>query len=114
MPITPAELKAKREWLGLSAAQIGDVLSVSGRTIRHWEANKHPVPEWATDQILDLIQVTEALEATMAAGPGPILTYPTDQARPADMWLPAAWHRAAAARVAHQTGRDIAYQEDQP
>lgn len=110
-PMNPAELKTKREWLGLSSSQTGSILGVSGRTIRHWESSRYRIPEWAADQINNIVDLTEILEKTMASSTGFICTYQTDDDRPLDMWLPAAWHRAAAARVAHRTGRGITYQE---
>ncbi len=36
--MTPQEFKAAREALGLSASQLGTILSTDPRTIRKWEA----------------------------------------------------------------------------
>lgn len=45
MPITGNVLKAGRKVLGLTQAEVADVLGVSIDTIKHWEAGKKPIPE---------------------------------------------------------------------
>lgn len=48
--MTPDEFKNIRTHLGLSAARLAERLGVaSGRTIRKWEAGKHPIP-WEIGQ----------------------------------------------------------------
>ena len=43
--MTPAELKAARQALGLSAEGLAALLQVqSGRTVRRWEAGEREVP----------------------------------------------------------------------
>jgi DNA-binding transcriptional regulator YiaG len=45
--MTPAELKAGRHELGLSAAQLGKALRLGadgGRTVRRWEAGDRAIP----------------------------------------------------------------------
>lgn len=37
--MTPAEFKAARHTLGLTASELGYVLNVDARTIRRWEAD---------------------------------------------------------------------------
>lgn len=36
-PVTPTQFKAMRQELGLSAAQLGQILNTDPRTIRRWE-----------------------------------------------------------------------------
>ncbi len=47
--MTPAEFRAARDRLGLSAEEAGYVLGVAGRTVRKWEADDgtRPVPPMA-------------------------------------------------------------------
>ena len=43
--MTPAEFRAARKKLGLSAQKMAQALKMpSGRTIRRWEAGDNPVP----------------------------------------------------------------------
>lgn len=52
--ITPGEMKAWREHLGMTPKQIATVLRVTERTVRHWEAGGGRIPfllYWAMQQI---------------------------------------------------------------
>jgi DNA-binding transcriptional regulator YiaG len=43
-PMTPTELKAAREALGLSGARLAKALEVYERTVWRWEAGTAPIP----------------------------------------------------------------------
>lgn len=119
-PMTAAEFKVVREYLGLSGDWLATHLDVNPRTVRAWESGKYPVPEGVRLQM-------EALEAETARGvtlaidacndmrdPG-ILTYRSDtdyrRHHPELNW-PASWHRAVVARVAQEViGLRIEYWE---
>ena len=45
--MTAAEFRVARKRLGLSTAQLGAAIGVTARSVRRWEAGKHPVPRWA-------------------------------------------------------------------
>lgn len=48
------ELKVLRLALGISAADLGEILHVSARTINHWEARTYPVNRMVTDTLRKL------------------------------------------------------------
>ncbi len=108
--MTPAEFRVIREYLGLTGDWLAAHLGVSGRTVRHWEAGKYPIPdgvrlaierfEWETASLVGLL--VEGLNRT---GDRVIVTYRSDEeyqsveSRPARL---ASWHRAVVARVAQE------------
>jgi len=108
--MTPAELRVVREFLGLSSAALAEILGVSDRTVRHWEAGKHPIPDGVRLEVERL----EAYTAEFVAGvvgkltvhPAPVVvTYRSDReyhAAHPEIPLPASWHRAVMARVAQE------------
>lgn len=108
--MTPAELRVVREFLGLSSAALAKYLGVSDRTVRHWEAGKHPIPDGVRLEVERL----EAYTAEFVAGvveklmdiPDPVVvTYRSDReyhAAHPEIPLPASWHRAVIARVAQE------------
>lgn len=121
-PMTDAELRVVREYLGLTGDALGQLLGVQGRSVRNWEAGKYAIPDGVRDQIeaweaSTAEQVTAAIEAVNAMVDPAIATYRSD----ADYWgaqpqmepWPAAWHRAIVARVAQEVpGLVIAYRND--
>jgi len=46
--LTPEELRARRERLGLSPEALSGLLLLSRSTVRHWESGRYPVPPYAT------------------------------------------------------------------
>ena len=81
--------------LGLTPDELGDLLHVSARTIRHWESGKHVPPTGAIidyRKLLDEHDITvRAVRAIVAEGAPVVL--PTNSPYPDGWWL------AAAARV---------------
>ncbi len=120
-PMTRAELRVVREFLGLSQCALGAVLSVSDRTVRHWEEGKYAIPERVRGEIEDLEAMTgrfigRAVERLNTMADPAVVTYATD----AEYWaahpqvtLPASWHRAVIARTALEVpGLVIVYAAD--
>ncbi|MFI2078537.1 helix-turn-helix domain-containing protein [Streptomyces triculaminicus] len=121
--MTPAEFKVVREFLGLTGDWLAGHLGVSGRTVRSWEAGKHPIPDGVRLEIEDL----EARTAGFISGcisqlkdlPDPrVITYRDDteyHTTHPEMPFPASWHRAVIARIAQEVpGLAIAYHSDVP
>ena len=92
---TPATIATARRVLGLTPDELGDLLHVSARTIRHWESGKHVPPTGAIIDyraLLDEHDITvRAVRAAVVDGQPFIL--PTNSIYPDGWWL------AAAARV---------------
>lgn len=48
MPLSPADLKARRQRLGLSQAELARALGMTGsgaeRTVRRWESGEYDIP----------------------------------------------------------------------
>lgn len=92
---TPATIATARRVLGLTPDELGDLLHVSARTIRHWESGKHVPPAGAIDDYRKLLDDhnsdVRAVRAVVAEGAPVVL--PTNSPYPDGWWL------AAAARV---------------
>jgi transcriptional regulator with XRE-family HTH domain len=118
--ITAPELKTTREHLGLSDARLAAHLGTSSRTVRNWEEGKYPIPDGVTGQIAALEESTDAFIAeqikTIANEAAPTFeTYRSDAECPASVPYGAAWHRAAAARIARAVpGCALTYAPDEP
>jgi hypothetical protein len=108
--MTDAEFKVVREYLGLTGDWLAAHLGVSGRTVRHWEQGKFPIPDGVRLEMEDLERRTHEFVAGIAGAlmdlPGPgVVTYRTDaeyHAAHPDVPFPASWHRAVIARVAQE------------
>jgi hypothetical protein len=121
--MTDAEFKVVREFLGLTGDWLAAHLGVSGRTVRHWEQGKYPIPDGVRLEIEDLERRTaefiDQIIPQLLDMPDPgVVTYRTDeeyhQAHP-EVPFPAAWHRAVVARIAQEVpGLVIAYTDPQP
>lgn len=92
---TPATIATARRVLGLTPDELGDLLHVSARTIRHWESGKYVPPTGVIIDyraLLDEHDITvRAVRAVVAEGAPVVL--PTNSIYPDGWWL------AAAARV---------------
>lgn len=117
-PMTDAELRVVREWLGLTTRWLADHLGVAERTVHRWENGASPIPDGvrlAVERIEEQTAnvVTAAVATLNDARDAAMLTYRTDADyrahHPEQPW-PASWHRAVAARIAHEVpGLEIAY-----
>ena len=61
---TPATIATARRVLGLTPDELGDLLHVSARTIRHWESGKHVPP---TGAIIDYRALLDEHDITVRA-----------------------------------------------
>lgn len=106
--MTPAEFRVVREFLGLTGDWLAGHLSVSPRTVRHWEAGRYPIPGGVRLEMERLEAETGDFIARAVGHlldmPDPVaVAYRSDveyhAAHPEVAW-PAAWHRAVIARIA--------------
>lgn len=119
--MTSAEFRVVREFLGLTPEWLAAHLTVSGRTVRHWEQGKYLIPDGVRIQLEDLERLTgefigKAVEQLMDLPEPGIVTYRTDaeyHASHPESAYPASWHRAVCARIAQEVpGLSIAYASD--
>ncbi len=116
--MSPAEFRVVREFLGLTGDWLAAHLGVSGRTVRHWEQGKYPIPDGVRLEMERLEAVTGEFVSGVIGKlmdlpePG-VVTYRTDEeyhAAHPEVPFPASWHRAVIARVAQEVpGLAIAY-----
>ncbi|MDR2379911.1 MAG: hypothetical protein LBE08_01825 [Bifidobacteriaceae bacterium] len=114
-PMSAGELRVIRQFLGLSADQLGALLGVAGRSVRRWESSErdeHGAVRWPIpDGIRQAVERLEDAAATEVGAmvrylremPDPgIVTFRTDAemaaAHPGTR-LPASWHRAIVGRA---------------
>jgi hypothetical protein len=116
--MTDAEFRVVREFLGVTPEWLAAHLGVSGRTVRHWEQGKYPIPDGVRLEIEDLERRTgefiDQIIPQLLDMPEPgVITYRTDEeyhAAHPEVPFPAAWHRAVVARIAQEVpGLVIAY-----
>ncbi|MEO6701748.1 MAG: DUF1870 family protein [Jatrophihabitantaceae bacterium] len=117
-PMTDAELRVVRDFLGLTGAWLANHLGVEARTVRRWEAGISPIPDAVRVEMgrleeLAAASVELAIQQLNDARDAVILTYRDDEdlrlAHPEQLF-PAAYHRAIVARVAHDVpGLTIRY-----
>lgn len=113
--MTSAELKTKREGLGLSVPFLAKLANVQERTVRYWESGKNPVPNDVEnlinriDKIIQnaaeqaVLQFVDARTSVNNVKNVVLLRYKTDE----DLWdyqkdfapLPATCHAAMLNRV---------------
>ncbi|MGW3563518.1 helix-turn-helix domain-containing protein [Streptomyces sp. NPDC000941] len=117
-PLNPAELRAAREYLGLTGDHLAKLLGVNPRTVRSWEQGRDPIPGDKRPEIAELKAATDKAVAEMVeawAEGAPLITYRNDDeylaAHRGGRWT-ASWHRRVCARAAEQTGARIDYAED--
>lgn len=60
--LTPEELRARRERLGVSCRHLSALLYLSSGTVGHWEVGRRPIPPYA-------IRLLEWAEEALAARP---------------------------------------------
>ena len=82
-----AVFAAHRRLTGLTYDELSDELGVHQRTVRSWEAGKHPVPERVGDEMRGLVAQNALLGRKLAEAGVPVVI-PRD-----------GWHIQAAARA---------------
>lgn len=117
-PMSGAELRCLREWLGLTTRWVADHLHVAERSVHRWESDAQRVPAGVAAQLLRLSEITydvlNGLVDQLLDLPDPaVWTYRSDddyrQHHPEQDW-PASWHRALCARLADEVpGLRITY-----
>lgn len=110
--MAPIELKAVREWLAVSGDWLAAHLSVSSRTVRHWEEGKYPIPDGVRVEVERLEDVTGEIvgmnvAALLSENDPAVATYRTDEAYwetvpEGGVRWPASWHRRVVMRVAQE------------
>ncbi len=126
-PLTSAELRAAREYLGLDDTRLAKRLRVNLCTLRGWEQDRDPIPGHIRPEIAELKEATDAAVAKLVAGladrgDNTLITYRNDDEYRAAVrgtawsqgwhdWS-ASWHRRVCARAAAQSGARIEYAED--
>ncbi|GHG33221.1 hypothetical protein GCM10018777_56690 [Streptomyces albogriseolus] len=123
-PLTAAELRIAREYLGLTGDKMAEKLGVNPRTLRSWEQGRDPIPGRIRPEVAEMKAATDAAVAKLVAGledsdDDTLITYRTDEeykeAMRGTSWSEgwhgwsASWHRQVCARVAAQTGARIDY-----
>ena len=118
LPMSGAELRCLREWLGLTTRWLADHLGVAERSVHRWESGIREVPEGVAAEVLRLSEITygvlNGLIDQLLDVPEPgVYTYMSDadyrSHHPEQDW-PASWHRALCARLADEVpGLRITY-----
>lgn len=98
-PMTPAEMRSYREFLGFTAKQLADHFGVQERAVLRYENGDRSISAQAADAVRSLLddqsRVVAATVARLREEAEPLFALPQD---PED--YPAAWWRRVAARVA--------------
>ncbi len=112
--ITPTELAARREALGLSQSALADTINVKSTRVSEWNKGNRRIPDGISDELdslearLDeLVQrIIETVEAYVEGNDGDVpvlITHTSNQAfwsaHPEMRPVPAAVHRVACARA---------------
>lgn len=117
-PMSGAELRCLREWLGLTTRWLADRLGVAERSVHRWESGDSPIPRGVADGVLALSEQTYEIlngliEQLLDTVDPVVITYRTDadyQAHHPEGDWPASWHRALCARIADEVpGLRITY-----
>ena len=123
---SPADLRVRREVLGLSRAWLANRLGVAEQSVSRWESGARAIPDdvWEVlaegeeraEAVLDalaerLLTVPTWLEEEPEAVD--VTVYPTDErlwaAHPGFAPWPAAWHRMLCARIRNRTDTPVAF-----
>lgn len=104
-----AEIRAAREYLAINVEQFADLLGVTDRTVRSWEAGRYLVPAGVAEEVHLMLDRADQHVAdlvdqmTSSGGSGEITVYRSDadyHAARTGATMPASWHRVIAKRAA--------------
>lgn len=107
--MTPAEFKARREALGLTAQWLADHFGVALFSVKRWERDRK-LPDSVEEEFERLEERADTAVQLGAALDGPLIVPRTDDQSPDD--FPAAYHRAIALRISHINGAPIIFKEE--
>lgn len=106
--MTPAELKSRREALGLPVRWLAERWGVSTVTVQRWERDR-AVPTELADDLRGIELAADDLARGLADAGGDVAVPATDAESPDGM--PAAYHRAVALRAVARSGGRIVYMD---
>ncbi|MFT4187343.1 MAG: helix-turn-helix transcriptional regulator [Aeromicrobium sp.] len=115
--MTPVELQARREALGMTQASLAALLGVTQGSVSHWEARRRPIPDGIDAELRDIedyfaelvAEIADLVEHASALHDRPdidFVTFTTDEAfwasdaRARRLLAPASLHRVATAHAA--------------
>lgn len=123
--MTPADLKVRREALGVSQTWLAERFGVQDRSVRRWEAGESEIPddlekmlisyEELTDNFVD--EVIAMIEESTQAYGEPVGIDLNAFATDSSLWsvypdfepMPASWHRAVLARAMNATDIPVTF-----
>lgn len=110
-PMSPAEVRMVRTFLGLSQEQLAGLIGADVRTVKRWEGGYYAVPDERREQIeameAEAAHTVGVLVEQLGVSPDVVLSLPRDPAAP----YPAGWWMMIAARVAQEVpGLYVRYQ----
>lgn len=108
--LTPTDLQATRELLGLTRGELARHLSCSEVAVYKWERAERAIPENLEAEIADLTERFDALVDRLATGTGPITLPLIPANREHEGWPARSWRHAAALARAEQ-GRSIVVED---
>lgn len=119
--MTPAEFRCLRQAIGLSRAQVAELLRVAERTVGRWEEATTPIPDGVAAELWRIVTHTGNVIDEIAGDYNEglidhVVVYRTDE----DLWFarrshsgwPASWWRVIAGRVAIMTGARVVYGDE--
>lgn len=116
--MTPAELKATRESLGLSTRWLAEYCDVREQTVQRWESGYSPIPAGVIEDVEALKAALDemvkagirAMKEAAAHGVDPVILVPETDERPVSPpdW-PATSRRVAGLAIAAESGAEMVY-----
>lgn len=87
--MTPLELWATRQFLGLSNAELASLLEVEERAVARWSAGDRPITEARAKQLNDLVALSSShvAAAVRNSAESGVFQIPTDPVLPEGWWL---------------------------
>ena len=106
--MTPAEVKATREALGLSSQWLADRWGVALYSVQRWERSRALPEELAVDVEGLVSRMRDDIDRAAFGGGDRVLAVPRPDAESPDE-MPPAHHRAVACAAARRTGARIVF-----
>lgn len=117
MSMNPAEIRCRRERLGLTAEGLAQVLGIDERNVRRWEQGTQGISERSVELLAQLEdRYAQLVDELGRERRDPMVTFATDDelwaAHPELRPLPARVHRVAAAEAVVRHGGRISFATD--